>query len=316
LPIVPHSRSRREPALRTPGFTLIEVLVVVAIIALLVAVLIPSLAKAREQARQTVCLSHLQQQGVGFATYSADHNARLPWTGSFRFSLMEGLYYLYTDAIGDRQHDWAQVNAGVLYPKYIGNSPEIYYCPSNRVFTADDPQNGLDVFLQRYRHWKHTDPCYWDAHTFTDSPFSSYGYAVPAATGRNPRDAGHKMYPPEVIQTGIACDLDPTACEDYPYWQYLNNPAEPDPSFLGPFPQSSRGKHVIPALVTDAYFGKSRGYHMGSYNVLYGDFHARRVLDPRGKIQAANIGPMRPWKYGGIGDAKVYMVWDYFSRNP
>ena len=42
------------------GFTLIEILVVVAIIALLVAILIPSLARARQQARTLYCATNLR----------------------------------------------------------------------------------------------------------------------------------------------------------------------------------------------------------------------------------------------------------------
>ena len=52
-----------------PGFTLIEVLVVVAIIALLVAVLLPSLAKVRRQATAAVCKSNLRQLGMGMTMY-------------------------------------------------------------------------------------------------------------------------------------------------------------------------------------------------------------------------------------------------------
>ncbi|MHC4445063.1 MAG: type II secretion system protein [Planctomycetota bacterium] len=51
------------------GFTLIEVLVVVAIIAVLVAFLLPSLAKAREQARASVCLANLHRLGHGVEFY-------------------------------------------------------------------------------------------------------------------------------------------------------------------------------------------------------------------------------------------------------
>ena len=49
----------RHQTCRKAGFTLIEVLVVVAIIALLVAVFLPSLKKARESAQGAVCASQM-----------------------------------------------------------------------------------------------------------------------------------------------------------------------------------------------------------------------------------------------------------------
>jgi prepilin-type N-terminal cleavage/methylation domain-containing protein len=70
-------RKRRLPESR--GFTLIEVLVVVAIIALLVSILLPSLAKARAQARNTTCLSNLHQFGIAIAAYGTQTaNGALP----------------------------------------------------------------------------------------------------------------------------------------------------------------------------------------------------------------------------------------------
>lgn len=65
------------------GFTLIEVLVVVAIIALLVAILLPSLNRAREQARTAVCLSNLKQFGTAFALYGQDHKQHPPPNRAF-----------------------------------------------------------------------------------------------------------------------------------------------------------------------------------------------------------------------------------------
>jgi prepilin-type N-terminal cleavage/methylation domain-containing protein/prepilin-type processing-associated H-X9-DG protein len=64
------------------GFTLIELLVVVAIILLLMAILLPSLSKAREQAKQTVCASHLSAFGKGFYFYAAENRDYL-CSGSF-----------------------------------------------------------------------------------------------------------------------------------------------------------------------------------------------------------------------------------------
>ena len=53
------------------GFTLIEVLVVVAIIALLISVLLPSLARAKEMSRRTVCATRLHNIAVGVTSYAA-----------------------------------------------------------------------------------------------------------------------------------------------------------------------------------------------------------------------------------------------------
>jgi prepilin-type N-terminal cleavage/methylation domain-containing protein/prepilin-type processing-associated H-X9-DG protein len=60
------------------GFTLIEVLVVVAIISLLIAVLMPSLASARRVARSTCCQSQMRQIGVATTIYAQMNKDYLP----------------------------------------------------------------------------------------------------------------------------------------------------------------------------------------------------------------------------------------------
>ncbi len=60
-----------------PGFTLIEVLVVVAIIALLVSILLPSMARAREMARRAICASRLHNMGVSVHEYSHDNKGKI-----------------------------------------------------------------------------------------------------------------------------------------------------------------------------------------------------------------------------------------------
>ena len=60
------------------AFTLIELLVVVAIIALLISILLPSLNRARDQARQLVCVTQLRSQGEAANFYSEDNLGYLP----------------------------------------------------------------------------------------------------------------------------------------------------------------------------------------------------------------------------------------------
>ena len=52
-----------------PGFTLVELLVVISIISLLMSILLPSLSRAREQAKATHCLARLKDIGTTLVTY-------------------------------------------------------------------------------------------------------------------------------------------------------------------------------------------------------------------------------------------------------
>jgi prepilin-type N-terminal cleavage/methylation domain-containing protein len=72
-------KSRAGIRQRYIGFTLIEMLVVMAIISVLAALLFPVFSQARAAARSIVCISNLRQAGMAFAMYTQDNNGLYPY---------------------------------------------------------------------------------------------------------------------------------------------------------------------------------------------------------------------------------------------
>lgn len=64
-----------RPIAGRPGFTVVEMLVVVAIISLLIALLFPALNAARESGRRATCQNNLRQIGVGLQAHASSHGA-------------------------------------------------------------------------------------------------------------------------------------------------------------------------------------------------------------------------------------------------
>lgn len=83
---------RREPA--SGGFTLVELLTVIAIVGILAAILIPVVGRARDSAKATQCLSNLRQMGTAARLYSHDNKN---WTPPLGYKFFQAVWpYAYS----------------------------------------------------------------------------------------------------------------------------------------------------------------------------------------------------------------------------
>ncbi|MGO8765899.1 MAG: prepilin-type N-terminal cleavage/methylation domain-containing protein [Limisphaerales bacterium] len=67
----------RCTAMVKSGFTLVELLVVIAVIAILAALLLPVLSKAKMRATTAVCLNNQKQLALAWEMYATDNNGRI-----------------------------------------------------------------------------------------------------------------------------------------------------------------------------------------------------------------------------------------------
>jgi prepilin-type processing-associated H-X9-DG protein/prepilin-type N-terminal cleavage/methylation domain-containing protein len=72
-----------------PGFTLVELLVVIGIIATLIAFLLPALSKARDASLTAQCMSNMRQNGLAMQLYENDNPGCLP---PYRIALIYKAY--------------------------------------------------------------------------------------------------------------------------------------------------------------------------------------------------------------------------------
>lgn len=108
-------KRRKTGRFRRGGFTLVELLVVVAIICLLMSLSLPALNQAHRQAEQVHCLANQRQLMLAWLLYAPDHDDKLctpnTWTSNLKAYLQsEDVLVCKTDDDGNQSNSYGLSN--------------------------------------------------------------------------------------------------------------------------------------------------------------------------------------------------------------
>ena len=110
---------------REPGFSLVELLVVLAIVAILASLLLPALSNAKERGRRAVCLNNLSQISKACTMYALDNQ-------DIYFPARDSSVQIALDPLGEK----AATTAGLL--------SKIWTCPNRPTFP---------IYEKKYDQW-------------------------------------------------------------------------------------------------------------------------------------------------------------------
>jgi len=127
------------------GFTLVELMVVIAIIAILAALLLPAMAAAKANSKRIACISNLRQIGVAVRAYSIDYGGLIPYGPKAPPFISPKDFYSSTGAPTSliSLATGASVGLGLMLPGPLASQPKVLFCPGSDQPVDEDAQLAL-----------------------------------------------------------------------------------------------------------------------------------------------------------------------------
>jgi|GEM_PF-2162179 len=163
------------------GFTLVELLVVMAILAVLTAIIFPVFTQAREKSRQAVCLNNQRQLALAIIMWTQDGNECLPEVENVWEAIDVAPKTLVCPTAGGTGNSY--VYSGLLADLPLGKAPQ----PSSAMLTADGRnRDGIFLVEQDFdpRHQRRYIASYLDGHA---------AFAEPASSSATERELGQTV---------------------------------------------------------------------------------------------------------------------------
>ncbi len=150
------------------GFTLVELLVVLAILGVLAALLFPVLGGAREGARRAVCANNLRQHGIAWHMYFDDHDDTFPLYQDAQSTAFAGTLGAplnpYLGIVGSSKGELGVLHCAADIQKIPGLGSTIFevsnnsYLSNNELYIDGAHRNLADITTPFNRLWIET--CY------------------------------------------------------------------------------------------------------------------------------------------------------------
>ncbi len=130
------------------GFSLLELLVVLAVVLVLTGILIPAMASVREQANRMICSSYMRQIGLATMMFTDDFDSLPP--SEYIVDGRQDVQELMAAHSGEGEiaRDGWQGFGNLFKLAYIDNA-EVFYCPSHRGF------HSFDRYAEVYKTYRH-----------------------------------------------------------------------------------------------------------------------------------------------------------------